>query len=95
MLIGKQISFGQWKTWRASRQIDLERMADSLISKCTGPEKQDIDILIKTVETLKELKLIKSLGMRLSDNDTIDIINKQMKAKALRDIDKWENGNGD
>ena len=82
----KQISFGQWKTWRASRQIDLERMADNLISKCTGPEKQDIDTLIKTVETLKELKLIKSLGMRLSENDTIDIINRQMKAKALKDI---------
>ncbi len=79
----KQISFGQWKTWRASRQIDLERMADSLIAKCTGPEKQDIDTLIKVVETLKELKLIKSLGMRLSENDTIDIINKQIKKPGL------------
>lgn len=79
----KTISFGQWKTWRASRQIDLERMADSLISKCTGPEKQDIDTLIKVVETLKELKLIKSLGMRLSENDTIDIINKQIKKPGL------------
>lgn len=86
VLIGKQISFGQWKTWIASRQIDLERMADSLIAKCTGPEKQDIDTLIKAVETLKELKLIKSLGMRVSENDTIDIINKQMKDKALKDI---------
>ncbi len=58
-------------------------MADSLIAKCTGPEKQDIDTLIKVVETLKELKLIKSLGMRLSENDTIDIINKQIKKTGL------------
>lgn len=82
----KSISFEQWKTWRASREIDLSRIADDLVSKCTGPEKQDIDTLIKVVETLKELKLIKSLGRRISDNDTIDIINRQMKVKALKDI---------
>lgn len=57
----KTISFGQWKTWRAMREIDLQRQADELLPKVIGPEKQDIDLLIKVVETLKELRLIKSL----------------------------------
>jgi hypothetical protein len=86
VLIGKQISFSDWKLWRARREIDLQRIADDLMPQVIGPEKQDIDTLIKVVETLKELKLIKSLGLRVSDNDTLEIIQRQMKAKALRFI---------
>lgn len=34
----------------------------------------------------KRLRFIKSLKRRTGENDTIDVIQKQMKAKALRDI---------
>lgn len=83
-------TFAEWKTWRAMREIDLQRIADELLPQVIGPEKQNVDLLIKVVETLKELRFIKSLKRRVSENDTLEIIQRQMKAKALRDIKRFE-----
>lgn len=96
VLIGKQISFGQWKTWVASRIIDLDRGIYIL----RQAQHFATDELKKEAERAAfskhaEKMFLESIVRRATGNDTIDIIARDMKKKALRDIDKWENGNAD
>ena len=90
----KTISFGQWKTWVASRLIDLDRRIHIL--KEAKDYVENKEELWKTLVSLCSQKLwIESIVRRASSNDTVDIIARDMKKKALMDIDKWENGNAD
>lgn len=92
----KTISFGELKTKWASRLIDIDRRIH-ILRETKGFIADDMkEDYYKVIASLADAKLwIESIRRRAGENDTIDIINKQMKAKALRDIDKWENGNGD
>lgn len=90
VLIGKQISvgdFGKWKTWAESRIIDIDRRIH-LLRETKNFVKDDMKRdYYKVIASLADAKLwIESIRRRAGENDTIDIINKQMKAKALRDI---------
>jgi len=85
----KNISESEFRKWRAKREFDFERQADDLLPQVIGPEKQNIDLLIKTVEVLKELKRVKHLTLdTMVERDFISIIQRRMKAKALGDIRK-------
>lgn len=85
----KNISESEFRKWRAERELNFEKLADDLLPQVIGPEKQDIDLLIKTVEVLKELKRVKRLTLDTAiEKDLIDIIQRQMKAKAIGDIRK-------
>lgn len=91
----KQISFAELKTNWARRLIDLDRQI-TLLSNVLNMGEYLSDELKEEAEVsmsnkIDERNLIKSLQRRTSGNDTIEIIQRQMKAKALRDIDKWEN----
>ena len=90
----KTISFGQWKTWVASRLIDLDRRIHIL--KEAKDYVENKEELWKTLVSLCSQKLfLESVVRRANSNDTVDIIARDMKKKALMDIDKWENGNAD
>lgn len=92
----KTISFGEWKTWVASRLIDLDR-GIHILKESKDFVKDDMkeELWRALVSKASQKLFLESLQRRVSNNDTIDIINRQMKAKALADIDKWENGNAD
>lgn len=95
----KLINFGQLKTWWAARLIDLDRQINLLSNVMNATEYLSEEIKEEArkaiTNKIEERNRIKSIQRRSSDNDTIEIIQRDMKKKALRDIDKWENGNAD
>lgn len=79
----KKFDFGQWKTWCASRSIDLDRRIHIL--KEAKEYVENKEELWRTLVSLCSQKLfLESVVRRASNNDTVDII-------------KWESnqGNGD
>lgn len=76
----KLISFGQWKTWAASRTIDLDRRIHILKEAKDYVEKREE--LWKTLVSLCSQKLwIESIVRRASSNDTVDIIQKDLQKR--------------
>lgn len=93
---GKTISFGQWKTWVASRIIDLDRGIHILKQAAHfGTDELKREARHAAFSKHAEKMALESYLRRATGNDTVDIIARDMKKKALRDIDKWENGNAD
>lgn len=86
-VVNEQWSFGKWQTWCASRIIDLQRGIHILTEALEFIDK-DLrgEALEARMNKIAQLRLIESLQRRTGGNDTIDIINRQMKAKALKDI---------
>lgn len=83
----KTISFGELQTKWASRIIDIDRRIHILRETKSFVSEDMKRDYYKVIASLADAKLwIESIRRRAGENDTIDIINKQMKAKALRDI---------
>jgi len=79
--------FGKWKTWAASRIIDIDRRIHILRETKSFVSEDMKRDYYKVIASLADAKLwIESIRRRAGENDTIDIINRQMKAKALKDI---------
>lgn len=57
-------SWPEVKTWWAMKNIDLSRQTTENTRR-TAVEKNNVDLLIKTVEQLKELRLIKSMQKKI------------------------------
>ncbi len=92
----KKLTFQQWKVWLVTKQIDLQRQILVLEEyRDTLDLKESIAIRAAIRGKRRMLNFFESLQRRVSSNDTIEVIQRDMKAKALRDIDKWENGNAD
>jgi len=94
----KKLTFGQWKTITASRIIDLQRAIGIMFeTKDISTVQSRIKYMNKISGKLKTLTLLDSLLRRVSDNDTLEVIQRQMKAKALKFIkdEGLDHGNGD
>lgn len=94
----KKFDFGQWKTWVASRLIDLDR-GIHILKESKDFVKDDLkeDLWKSLVSKCSQKLLLESLIRRTSDNDTLEVIQREMKRKAERDIKRlWDNhGQGD
>jgi len=80
----KTISFGELQTKWASRLIDIDRRIH-ILRETKNFVKDDMKRdYYKVIASLADAKLwIESIRRRAGENDTIDIINKQIKKPGL------------
>jgi hypothetical protein len=87
----KLISFGEWKTQIAARIIDLGRRIH-ILRQAGHFANEELKTEARRAAFKKhaEKMWLESILRRASENDTVDIIARDMKRKALRDIRRFE-----